>query len=116
MCRLDDCARINSISPEAQVVLMIDVEGYELEVIRGGFDFIRRIRPLIIFEYNQISKSHYKINEVCEVLGNSYDFFRLKTDGGLDKNLENAWNCIALPSGGFFEEILSSRISCKHQF
>jgi FkbM family methyltransferase len=36
-------------------VLKIDTEGFDCRIIRGGLDYIRKIRPVINFEYNRDS-------------------------------------------------------------
>lgn len=36
---------------ESNILIKIDVEGGELEVLQGGFNFIRRSRPIIILEH-----------------------------------------------------------------
>ena len=41
-------------------IILIDVEGYEPQVLKGGLQFINRRKPLIIFEYNYVSKMHFK--------------------------------------------------------
>lgn len=38
---------------ESNILIKIDVEGGELEVLQGGFNFIRRTRPIIILEYRR---------------------------------------------------------------
>ena len=89
---------------------MIHVEGYELEVIKGAIQTIRRLQPLIVFEYNHISKQHFKVEEIKETIGDQYKIFRLRAASFLDNDIDNAWNCIAIPSRTIFEEILSPKI------
>lgn len=87
-------------------VLLIDVEGAEPLVMSGSVGFIRRNKPLIIFEYNNTSKLHYNISQIEEILGNKYEIYRLNRDGNLDKNLSETWNCVAVPSNTSFSKIL----------
>ena len=91
-------------------VLLIDVEGAEPLVLEGGRTFIQKNKPLIIFEYNQISKNHFHINEIIEILGSGYEIFRLKGDGNLDQDFSNSWNCVAIPENSLFEEVLLASI------
>jgi FkbM family methyltransferase len=78
-------------------ILLLDVEGAEKDVLVGGVDLIKRERPLIIFEYNNVSRSHFNLEQIREVLGPEYEIFRLRQhDGLLDDNLEDTWNCVAV--------------------
>ena len=65
-------------------MINIDVQGYELEVFKGGSDFLNHI-DYIISEVNreELYKGCAMINEVDEYLSN-YNFKRVKTcwDGG----------------------------------
>ena len=40
-------------------VFLIDAEGAELSIFQGGRKFIKNNQPLMIFEYNHISKKHF---------------------------------------------------------
>jgi FkbM family methyltransferase len=78
-------------------ILLLDVEGAEKDVLVGSVDLIKRERPLIIFEYNDVSRSHFNMEQIREVLGSEYEIFRLRQrDGLLDDNLEYTWNCVAV--------------------
>ena len=91
-------------------VVLIDVEGAELLVIRGAQEFIRRARPLLIFEYNELGRSHYTLDGVRAVLGHSYEIFRLGPGGLLDRNLEETWNCVAVERSGVFYQPCMARL------
>lgn len=108
--KLDDVKDLGSLPSAAPTVIMIDVEGYELNVLRGGLKLIHRIKPLIIFEYNAVSKRYFNIDQIYKVLGGSYEIFRLRKDAMLDGDVEDAWNCVAIPCGTRFEKTLESRI------
>jgi FkbM family methyltransferase len=92
---------------EDHVIILIDVEGYEPQVLRGGHTLVAQHRPLIIFEYNYVSKKHYSIHIIRDILGDSYFIVRLRQDAKLDMDVENAWNCVAIPRGSVFEQLLS---------
>lgn len=77
-------------------ILLIDVEGYEPMVIKGGLEFIKNNSPIIIFEYNEVSKKKYRIKEIQQLLGDEYTIYRLRSDGNLDFDIENAWNCVGI--------------------
>lgn len=98
--------RSSTLDNEIQVenvtaVLLIDVEGAEVLVMAGGKNFIKRNLPLIIFEYNHVSKLHFTLEDVREVLPAGYEIFRLRMgegslDGYLDRRLEQTYNCVAV--------------------
>jgi FkbM family methyltransferase len=84
------------LPPSDHVILLVDVEGYEPSVLRGGTKLIADRKPIIIFEYNMISKQHYQIDEIAKILGSNYGLYRLRRDGRLDHDVQNAWNCVAV--------------------
>jgi hypothetical protein len=77
-------------------ILIIDVEGAELDVVAGAQEFVRRNHPLIIFEYHYQTRTVFALDDMMSVLGIEYDMFRLRHDGLLDRNLEETWNCVAV--------------------
>jgi len=79
------------------LIMVIDVEGAEPLVMRGARETIRRLRPLIVFEYNYVSRAHFDLAEIRELLGDSYEILRLRRDGVLDREYEQSWNCVAIP-------------------
>lgn len=95
--------------PEEHIVMLINVEGYEPQVLRGGIQLIKQKRPLIIFEYNLVSKQYFSIADIQNILGADYKIFRLRRDVKLDSDVENAWNCVAIPNGSVYQEILRNR-------
>jgi FkbM family methyltransferase len=98
--RLDD--ELADVSGNA--VILIDVEGAEPLVFAGGREFIGRARPLVIFEYNYVSRSHYRLEQIRPFL-EGYRIWRARDDGRLDEEVERSWNCIAIPVGSEFESI-----------
>jgi FkbM family methyltransferase len=108
--KLDNIKKLIDLPNCMPTVLMIDVEGYEPNVLRGGIEFIKRLKPLVIFEYNFVSKRYFDIKEINQILGDTYTIFRLRKDAMLDSVVENAWNCVAIPRNTHFEAILKSRI------
>lgn len=77
-------------------ILIIDVEGAELDVVVGAQEFVRRNHPLIIFEYHYQTRTVFTLDDMKSVLGSEYDIYRLRHDGLLDRNLEETWNCVAV--------------------
>lgn len=94
----------------SNIILLIDVEGYELNVIRGGRWVISSSKPLIIFEYHQETKKVFGLAAMQDELGDAYQIYRVRQDAMLDSDVENAWNCVAIPRNTQFETILKSRI------
>jgi FkbM family methyltransferase len=89
-------------------ITLIDVEGGELKVLRGGRKFIRRLSPLIIFEYHEITRTHFLLDDVRSELGENYEIFRLRSDGLLDSDLFRTWNCVAVSCESPFYAIAKS--------
>jgi FkbM family methyltransferase len=92
------------------LVLLIDVEGYELNVMQGAKDLINTCKPLIVFEYHQETKKVFSLAALGSELGDDYTIYRLREDAMLDKDVENAWNCVAIPRNTEFEMVLQSQI------
>jgi FkbM family methyltransferase len=93
------------LSIQNDAIILIDVEGYEPQVLKGGLRFIEERKPLIIFEYNHVSKMHFKSGDIQKILGDSYSIFRLRSDAMLDNNIENAWNCVAISKDSNFSAL-----------
>lgn len=91
-------------------ILLIDVEGAEPLVLAGGKEFIAANRPLIIFEFNSLSRKYFTLDEISRILGPSYEIFRLRQDGNLDRDLSNTWNCVAIHDGSKFYQPLQAMI------
>ena len=91
-------------------IILVDVEGFEPYVLRGGSKFIAQNKPLIIFEYNHISKNYFSIKVINEIIGREYRIFRLRKDGKLDTHTDNAWNCVAIHSHSPYWNICESII------
>ena len=91
-------------------VILMDVEGAETLVLKGGKEYIERSHPLIIFEYNQVSRNFFSLDDVRAILGDNYSIFRLKGDGTLDRSFDETWNCVAVPDGSVFSDLCRSLI------
>ena len=93
-------------------IILIDVEGAETLVLRGGLRYISTHRPLIIFEYNEVSRKFFTLNDIRQILGEEYVLCRLRHDGLLDQSFESTWNCVAIPTNSeFFETCQPLRVS-----
>jgi len=83
--------------PLHEPVLLLDVEGNELCALQGGRALVTRDRPLIIFEYNHVSRQHFTLESMQSLLGPEYEVYRLRTaDGRLDRDFADTWNCVAV--------------------
>jgi FkbM family methyltransferase len=91
-----------------EYLVLIDVEGAEPLVLSGGREFIKRKRPLIIFEYN--NGEHYQLSEISTILGPDYKIYRLKDGGFLDDCFDDVWNCVAVNKNSVFYPVCQSII------
>lgn len=89
-------------------ILLIDVEGAEPLVMKGGQYFISKSKPLIIFEFNTISKKQFKLDDIKAILGAQYEIYRLRDDGSLDTQFDDTWNCVAVNISSVFYESVKS--------
>lgn len=92
---------INSISLDSikdkiqgsNLVILIDVEGAELNVFKGAREIIEQYKPIIIFEYNYVSSKQFSLTDISEQLPIGYNFYNL--DDKLLLQSENTWNIVA---------------------
>ena len=67
--KLDNVKELIAIQDATPTVLMIDVEGYEPNVLRGGGGVIKRINTLGLFEFKFCSKSYFYVNKIKKNFG-----------------------------------------------
>lgn len=91
-----------------KTIILIDIEGEEYSAIRGGVEFIRKWKPLIIFEYNSISRKSFDLNMIRDLLGPDYLISRIRPDGRVDANETNTWNMVAVAKSSLFSNTVSS--------
>ena len=89
-------------------ILLIDVEGAEPLVLKGGENFIKRNLPLIIFEYNDTSKKYFNLDNIRKILGSDYHIYRLRSDAYLDRDYINTWNCVAVNVNSAFYNLATT--------
>lgn len=94
----------------SNIVVLIDVEGFELKVIQGGLETISKHHPVIIFEYHQETRKVFTLDHVSELLGKEYELFRLRNDGFLDRDLTRTWNCVAVPALTVFGKAVRQKL------
>ena len=87
-----------------QAIILIDVEGAEPLVMVGGREFMAVNLPLIIFEYDTLSRRYFSLAEIRATLGSRYEIFRLRQDGKLDRDFGQSWNCVAVSIDSAFYE------------
>jgi FkbM family methyltransferase len=98
--------RLDDQLSDGELVLLIDVEGAELEVLRSGRQLIARSRPLIVFEYHAETAKRFSLDEVRAVLGEGYQLLRLRGDGQVDDELRDMWNCVAVHRASRFRPLI----------
>jgi FkbM family methyltransferase len=89
-----------------QFVFLIDTEGAELDIMKGGRKIIQQTHPLIIFEYNHVTEKHFSLEEVRTELGPTYSIFQLEQSGELSKRFKKIWNLAAIPNNDTFKYLL----------
>lgn len=102
---LDDIFNLS----EANIVLVVDVEGHEIEVLRGARRLLARNNVIVIFEYTDETKAVFSMADVEQLLGKAYLVRRLTDSGHLDDALEHTWNCVAFKAQS--EETLLRRVA-----
>jgi FkbM family methyltransferase len=78
------------------VIMLIDVEGFELKVLMGSKEFISKNKPIIIFEFHDDTKKVFKVEEVLEVVGEEYEIFKIDNNANLLNDLTHSWNCVLI--------------------
>lgn len=104
---LDDMFAAKNLS---ETIFLIDVEGHEPDILKGGIQTIKKAMPLIVFEYNQNSKKYFSLDDIRGILPSGYRFYRLRGDGFLDNDFRNSWNCAAVSVESMFYGICNDLI------
>jgi len=104
--KLDDNMYIENLSKENLALILIDVEGFEPEVIKGGIKMIQEKKPLLIFEYNKVSKKYFSLDDIHSILGNEWQIYRLRKDSKLDFEFNKTWNCVAINKHSIYSDLL----------
>ena len=74
--RLDDCLPRN-LKPK---VIKVDVEGFELEVLKGATQTITDFKPILVIELSSLRTNHHENTDLIDFIEklHCYDFFKLK--------------------------------------
>jgi FkbM family methyltransferase len=86
-------------------VIKCDVEGFELFVLKGSLEIIKKSKPLIIFEIGRFSEQGYCNKDVYEyLLSLNYECFYVDKHSGLvqcddelSKDVRHTFNRVAVP-------------------
>jgi FkbM family methyltransferase len=101
------------VAVEAGTIVLLDIEGGEYLAMKGALGFLRRCKPLLIFEYNSVSRESFNLNMVRNLLGPDYSLYRLRADGRVDSDEVNTWNMVAVEkSSVFFNIVTALRYEC----
>jgi hypothetical protein len=104
-----ECRRLDSLLGDVLRdrvgVMKIDVEGFELQVVRGARELIRRDRPAIVFEYwpEVAGPLGWRVEDVAEAItaaGGPYIFEAYQQDRRVEyppRRVEDIYNIVALP-------------------
>jgi hypothetical protein len=60
-------------------LLIIDTEGYDCHIVNDFFSKIKRIRPIVIFEWSHIKNNELE-NTLNSLMKNNYSFFPIEND------------------------------------
>jgi FkbM family methyltransferase len=60
-------------------LLLIDTEGYDCHIVNDFFKKIKKIRPIIIFEWSHIKNIEFE-NTLNKIIDNNYSFFPIGND------------------------------------
>jgi FkbM family methyltransferase len=93
---------------EGSTIVLMDIEGGEFSAMQGSLGFIKRWKPLLVFEYNSTSRDSFDLKMVRNLLGLDYIIYRIRTDGRVDTNEMNTWNMVAVAKSSAFFDIVSS--------
>jgi FkbM family methyltransferase len=88
---LDESLKTLNLRKNDDLIIKLDVEGYELEVLKGAKNTIKQFKPIILFENNPTSM--YSVNAIRRELPN-YIFYAVTenlvfTQANLKKRYEN---------------------------
>ena len=87
-----DCFTIDTIVQilgiQSVDVIKIDTEGSELDILIGGMGFIKKHKPVIIMEYQDVNMNMFGYNrEACVQLLKGYGYNSFHFAAGTDSNL-----------------------------
>ena len=70
---------LKKYSVEKFDLLIIDTEGYDCHIVNDFFSKIKKIRPIVIFEWSHI-KNNDLVNTLNSLIKNNYSFFSVEND------------------------------------
>lgn len=99
-----DCITLDSMNLKNVDYIKIDVEGFELDVLKGAINTIKNNSPIIEFEYNGLSLKHYNIKY------DDIDNFLNKLEYKFDKRFDDNYFYIKKTNKDIFENIYNKNI------
>ena len=87
-----DCLTLDNIVTQLEIesldVIKIDTEGSELNILLGGEQSLRKFKPVIVMEYQDINSTMFGYNrEACVDLLKTYGYNSFHFAAGTDSNL-----------------------------
>lgn len=94
---LDDYCSKNAVGKID--LLKIDVEGFELNVLKGAQVVLRKMRPILFVEINNnnLNRQNASAGDIFDLLGN-LNYSVVRCDGGIGPVNEGHYDIIARPS------------------
>jgi FkbM family methyltransferase len=79
---------VNQLEVESLNVIKIDTEGSELNILIGGENSLKKFKPVIVMEYQDINSTMFGYNrEACVELLKTYGYNSFQFAAGTDSNL-----------------------------
>lgn len=77
--------------------IKIDTEGHEMKALKGGGMFLKKYKPIVLYEFNRETSSlaGYSFSDIAGFftgISTEYEIFLITAGGGFIKILSYEWN------------------------